>query len=73
MKKFVWNNIITRFGIPRSLISDNGTQFIGGKIERFMEELEIKFYNSTSAYSQSNVQAESSNKIVLNGIKKMLD
>ena len=23
-KKFIWKNIITRFGIPRTLISDNG-------------------------------------------------
>ena len=23
-KKFVWKNIVTRFGIPHSLISDNG-------------------------------------------------
>ena len=24
VKKFVWKNIITRFGVPDSLISDNG-------------------------------------------------
>ena len=23
-KKFVWKNIVTRFGIPQTLISDNG-------------------------------------------------
>jgi len=23
-KKFIWKNIVTRFGIPRTLISDNG-------------------------------------------------
>ena len=23
-KRFVWKNIVTRFGIPRTLISDNG-------------------------------------------------
>ena len=23
-KKFIWKNIITRFGVPHSLISDNG-------------------------------------------------
>ena len=27
MKKFVWKNIVTRFGEPDSLISDNGLQF----------------------------------------------
>ena len=26
-KNFVWKNIITRFEIPRTLISNNGTQF----------------------------------------------
>ena len=27
--KFVKRNIFTQFGIPRALISDNGTQFVG--------------------------------------------
>ena len=27
VKKFVWKNIITRFGVPDSLISNNGLQF----------------------------------------------
>ena len=26
-KRFVWKNIVTRFGIPYTLISDNGLQF----------------------------------------------
>jgi len=27
VKKFVWKNIVTRFGVLDSLISDNGLQF----------------------------------------------
>ena len=27
VKKFVWKNIVTRFGVPQVLISDNGLQF----------------------------------------------
>ena len=27
VKKFVWKNIVTRFRIPHTLISDNGLQF----------------------------------------------
>ena len=27
VKKFIWKNIITCFGTPRTLISDNGLQF----------------------------------------------
>ncbi|XP_028076658.1 uncharacterized protein LOC114278742 [Camellia sinensis] len=54
VKKFVWQNIITRFGIPKALISDNGTQFDGKLFRRFCKELKIEFYNSTPAYPQSN-------------------
>ena len=27
VKKFVWKNIVTRFGVPESLVLDNGLQF----------------------------------------------
>ena len=27
VQHFVWKNIVCRFGVPRRLISDNGTQF----------------------------------------------
>ena len=29
VENFTWKNIVCRFGIPRVIISDNGTQFIG--------------------------------------------
>ncbi|XP_028072155.1 uncharacterized protein LOC114274435 [Camellia sinensis] len=73
VKKFVWQNVITRFGIPRALVSDNGTQFDGKLFRGFCEELKIEFYNSTPAYLQSNGQAEASNKTILDGLKKRLE
>ena len=27
VKKFIWRNIVPRFGTPRTLVSDNGLQF----------------------------------------------
>ncbi|XP_028087698.1 uncharacterized protein LOC114288396 [Camellia sinensis] len=56
VKKFVWQNVITHFGIPKALIPDNGTQFDGKLFREFCEELKTEFYNLTSAYPQSNGQ-----------------
>ncbi|GMQ07790.1 hypothetical protein CsSME_00051838 [Camellia sinensis var. sinensis] len=36
----------------------------------FCEEYKIEFYNSTLAYPQANGQAEASNKVVLDGLKR---
>ena len=55
---FVWRSIICRFGIPRSLVSNNGKQFDNPKFRDFYAELGIKNYYSSPAHSQSNGQAE---------------
>jgi hypothetical protein len=72
-RKFVWKNIITRFGILRCLVSDNGTQFDSGPFKKYCSEFGIRNHFSSPAYPQGNGQAESSNKIILNGIKKRLE
>ena len=50
MKKFVWKNIVTRFGIPYSLISDNGPQFDNKSFRRYCCELGITNRYSTPVY-----------------------
>ena len=39
VKKFVWKNIVTRFGVPNSLISDNGLQFDNRAFRKFCYDL----------------------------------
>ena len=73
VKKFVWKNIVTRFGVPDSLISDNGLQFDSRAFCEFYSDLSIKNRYSTPAYPQGNGQAEAINKIIVNGLKKRLD
>ncbi|GMP97749.1 hypothetical protein CsSME_00045889 [Camellia sinensis var. sinensis] len=73
VKKFVWNNIITQFEIPKAPILDNGTQFDGRIFRGFCEEHKIKSYNSTLAYPQANGQAEALNEVILDGLKKRLE
>ena len=73
VKKFVWKNIVTRFGVPDSLISDNGLQFDSKAFRAFCSDLDIKNRYSAPAYPQSNGQAEATNKAILNGLKRRLD
>ena len=72
-KKFVWKNIITRFGVPYVLISDNGLQFDSKMFRRYCSELGITNRYSTPAYPQGNGQAEVVNKVIVNELKKRLD
>ena len=72
-KRFVWKNIVTRFGVPHVLISDNGLQFYSKMFRRYCGELGITNRYSTLAYPQGNGQAEAVNKVIVNGLKKRLD
>ena len=72
-KKFIWKNIITRFGVPHTLISKNGLQFDSKSFKRYCYDLEITNRYSTLAYPQGNGQAETINKVIVNGLKKRLD
>uniref|UniRef100_A0A2N9GNE9 Uncharacterized protein n=1 Tax=Fagus sylvatica TaxID=28930 RepID=A0A2N9GNE9_FAGSY len=72
-KRFLWKSIITRFGIPWAVISDNGTQFESKLFKGFCSDLSIRNFFSSPGYPQSNGQAEISNKFVLSGIKKKLE
>ena len=73
VKKFIWKNIVTRFGIPYTLISDNGLQFDSKSFRRYCCELGITNRYSIPAYPQGNGQAEVINKVIVSGLKKMLD
>ena len=72
-KRFVWKNIVTRFGVPHMLISDNSLQFDSKMFRRYYGELEITSRYSTPAYPQGNGQAEAVNKVIVNGLKKRLN
>ena len=49
-KRFVWKNIVTRFGIPHTLILDNGLQFDSKAFRKYCCDLGITNRYSISAY-----------------------
>ena len=69
-KRFNWKNIVTRFGVPYVLISNNGLQFDSKMFRRYCGQLGITIRYSTPAYLQGNGQAEAVNKVIVNGLKK---
>ena len=72
-KKFVWKNIVTRFGVSCTLFLDNDLQFDSKSFRRYCCDLGITNMYSTLAYHQGNGQAETVNKVIVNGLKKRLD
>ena len=73
VKRFVWKNIVTRFGISHTLISDNGFQFGSKAFKRYCCDLSITNRYFTLAYPQGNGQAKTVNKVIVSGLKKRLD
>jgi len=72
VKGFVWKNIICRFGIPHTIVSDNERQFTDHTLIAYYKELGIRHVTSSVEQPQTNGQAESANKIILNELKRRL-
>ncbi|CAL9012730.1 unnamed protein product [Prunus brigantina] len=70
---FIEEQIIQRFGIPESITTDRGSSFISGEMLDMAEAFKFKLLQSTPYYAQANGQAESSNKVIINIIRKMLE
>ncbi|CAH9095017.1 unnamed protein product, partial [Cuscuta epithymum] len=53
-QRFVWQNIICRFGLPEQVITDNGRQFVSKNFEEFLTRWGIKHSRASVAYPQAN-------------------
>jgi transposase InsO family protein len=51
---FIFDDIITRFGCPKILMSDQGTHFINKTIEALTEEFAVHHQKSTPYHPQEN-------------------
>ena len=39
IKEFIYKNIVYRYGVPRTIVSDNGTQFDCDEFKEFYDDL----------------------------------
>nr|GEX13653.1 reverse transcriptase domain-containing protein [Tanacetum cinerariifolium] len=72
VKKFVWDNIVCRFGIPGEIISDNGKQFADNPFKDWCDKLNITQRFASVKHPQSNRLVERANRSLREGIKARL-
>ncbi|GJX59925.1 reverse transcriptase domain-containing protein [Tanacetum coccineum] len=72
VKKFVWDNIVCRFGLPGEIISDNGKQFRDNPFKDWCEKLNIRQRFASVKHPQTNGQVERANRSLGEGIKARL-
>ena len=70
---FLEENILSRFGCPRRIVTYNAMAFKSKKMIIFFHKYHINLNHSTTYYPQGNGIAESSNKILVRIIKKLLE
>jgi transposase InsO family protein len=67
-----FNEIIVRYGVPHSIITDNGTNFTKGIFTKFCSQKGIWLDLASVAHPQSNGEVEKANGLILAGIKPRL-
>jgi transposase InsO family protein len=68
IRKFFWQNIICRFGVPRILIVDNGKQFNSENFKEFCKSIGTKLAFASVYHPESNGAVERANRIVFSAI-----
>jgi transposase InsO family protein len=68
---FQFEQVITRFGCPRILMSDQGKHFIKNTIPVMLEDFEVHHQKITPYHPQENGMVESFNKILENNLTKI--
>ncbi|GKD35409.1 reverse transcriptase domain-containing protein [Tanacetum coccineum] len=72
VKKFVWDNIVRRFGLPGEIVSNNGKQFNDNPFKDWCEKLNITQRFTSVKHPQSNGLVERANRSLDEGIKARL-
>jgi hypothetical protein len=73
LKRFFWQNIICRFGVPREITIDNAKQFDCHLFKDFCYQMGIEVAFKSIYHPQSNGAVENANTLIFIAIKKILE
>jgi hypothetical protein len=72
VQKFFWQNIVCRFGVPKAITVDNGTQFHAESFKTFCDQIGTKIHFASVRHPKSNGLVERANGIIITGIMKSI-
>jgi hypothetical protein len=72
VQKFFWQNIVCRFGMPKAITMDNGTQFDAETFKEFCDQIGTKIHFASVRHPESNGLVERANNIIMIGIMKLI-
>jgi ribonuclease HI len=72
VQKFFWQNIVCRFGVPKAITLDNGTQFDAEAFKEFCDQIGTKIHFASVRHPESNGLVERANDITMIGIMKLI-
>ena len=65
-------HLFSKYGIPKVVISDNGTEFTADTFKTFLKQWDFKHKTSSPQYPKSNEQIERTIQTIKKSIKKAL-
>ncbi|XP_061348712.1 uncharacterized protein LOC133294073 [Gastrolobium bilobum] len=73
VRRFFYRQIISRFGVPHTIITYNGTQFVDRKFNQVLQDLHVKHRYTSVEHPQMNGLAESANRVLKRGLERRLE
>jgi ribonuclease HI len=72
VQKFFWQNIVCRFGVPKAITVDNGTQFDAETFKELCDQIGTKIHFASVRHPESNGLVERANGIIMTRIMKLI-
>ena len=70
---FIQRNILTRYGAPRTIISDKGRHFVNKLFAKLMSKYRVRNAMGLAYHPKSNGQVEVSNREIKNILEKIVN